>query len=166
MPDFHSQPEPSSPEPPPSQRGKIVKGVLICVAAIALLAALVPIAALVLFWSAASKEEELRVVASPGDRYHLHVNYTPAWVYSPHDIILRVKQGRKTLATYSTPLANDGANLSEYNAQVQWDSETVAHICLKGEEQSPAGIRLNLEPIPGSRGDAEGIFTADQDSCL
>lgn len=162
MTDLPSQSEPLSPAP--SRRDKIIKGVFVGIIAIALLTALVPIGAMVLFWTAMSAEEELRLVSSPGDRHQLQVNYTAAWIYSPHGIVLRVKQGNKTLATYATQLANDGANLGDRNAQVIWESDTVAHICLKGHEQAPAGIQMTIDPPREGGGGA--IFTENPDSCL
>lgn len=135
------------------------------IVAIALLVPLVPIVSMLYFWAAFSVEEKLRVVSSPGDRYQLHVNYTAAWIYGPHGIVLRVKQGNKTLETYSTSLANDGANLFDDNVLVIWSNEAIAHICLQGEEQDPAGIRLTLEPKKGWFGGAEATFVEHSDSC-
>ncbi|NER00070.1 MAG: hypothetical protein F6K30_25795 [Cyanothece sp. SIO2G6] len=123
--------EPPLPDQPPSRQEKIVTGVLLSIIAIALLVALISIGATIFFLVAFSVEEELRVVPSPDDCYQLQVNHTAAWIYGPHGIVIRVKQGRKTLGKYSTRLANDGANLSDDNAEVAWEGETQAHICLQ-----------------------------------
>jgi hypothetical protein len=87
-------------------------------------------------------------IASPRDRYRVQVLYDAVWLYAPHAITIQVldSQTRQPLAIYGTRLKNDGANLRADNAQIQWQTNHWAYLCLQGQEQAPAGLRITVLP--------------------
>ena len=91
---------------------------------------------------------ELVSIASPRDRYRIQVLYDDPWLYAPHALTIQVLEGQAQppLATYGTQLRNDGANLRADNAQIQWQTDHWAYLCLQGEEQAPAGLRITVPP--------------------
>jgi hypothetical protein len=91
---------------------------------------------------------ELVSIASPRDRYRVQVFYDAVWLYAPHAITIQVldSQTRQVLVTYGTQLRNDGANLRADNAQIQWQTDHWAYLCLQGQEQAPAGLRITVLP--------------------
>ena len=147
---------------PQKKIGMIVLGGVV---AIAILIALTPLWGLLIFSFAMSVEEEFQIIPSPDGKHELHVHHTGAFGYGSHGIILRVKKGRKTLAKHNTHLSNDGKNLLESNIQAHWQNETLAYICLKGEEQDPAGISLKLEPQDGRFTKTQAVFADDPKGC-
>ena len=147
---------------PQKKIGMIVLGGVV---AIAILIALTPLWGLLIFSFAMSVEEEFQIIRSPDSKHELHVHHTGAFGYGSHSIILRVKKGRKTLAKHNTHLSNDGKNLLESNIQAHWQNETLAYICLKGEEQDPAGISLKLEPQDGRFTKTQAVFADDPKGC-
>lgn len=112
-----------------------------------------------------STEEKLHTVPSPDGTHSLHVHYTPAFGFGPHDIILRAKEHRKTLTQHQTTLGNDGKRLYESNVQIHWQSDTLAHICLEGEEQRPTGMILQLIHREEGGAKMSATFSKDAEGC-
>ena len=164
MVDVNSNVDDSNTENNPRRKtlGMIVLG---SVVAIATLVALAPLWGLLLFSLAMSIEEEYQSISSPKGTYEIQIHYTSPFIYGPHGIIVRAKDGRKTLAKYETTLSNDGANLYEDNIQVDWHSDTLAYICIRGQEQEPAGIALELEMQHGQRPKPKAMFSTNPQGC-
>lgn len=133
--------------------------------AIATFQILTPLWQWITFARVMSAEELLYTVPSPDGTYSLHVHYTPAFGFGAHDIILRAKEQRKTLTKHHTTLGNDGMYLYESNVQIQWQSDTLAHICLQGEEQRPTGMILQLTPQEDGMPRTSATFTEAAEGC-
>jgi hypothetical protein len=141
----------AQPPQPPSRLPSLLKLLgLAAISSVALLAAtlvFLPGTWLLLVFLFAPPTE-LVSIASPRDRYRVQVLYDAVWLYAPHAITIQVldSQTRQPLAIYGTRLKNDGANLRADNAQIQWQTNHWAYLCLQGQEQAPAGLRITVPP--------------------
>ncbi|MDA0267301.1 MAG: hypothetical protein O2890_04945 [Cyanobacteria bacterium] len=75
----------------------------------------------------------------------IEVTSQAPWAYGSHGLTLTIYQGDRVLTRYQTTLRNDGANLSVHNVQIRWVDATHADVCLRGQEQDPAGLQVTLE---------------------
>ena len=133
--------------------------------AIAAFVALAPVWGFLVFSFALSTEDEFTTLPSPSGKHELRVHSLPAFGFGSHGIIVRVQEGRKTLAEYKTSLHNDGANLGDHNIQAHWQNDGLAHICLRGQEQNAEGIVVTLTP-QDRLSQTEVVFSASLEPCL
>ena len=143
----------TSPKPNPDPRDARLNLITIVASLIALLGAIALLAPGFIFVLALalSDESETLIEETPtGSKLGLLVQNDGAWIYSSHDISIYQTGQRRNQLILSTRLANDGANLSPENVQLQWQSKAEAILRLDGEEQDPTCHRLKLGQAPES----------------
>lgn len=99
-------------------------------------------------WNAPA--ELLRREAIPHSDLTLEITYLgPAFhPYGSHSVDLTIKRGDAVLGHYGTRLKNDGAHLSDQNVEVRWPTPQQGTVCLRGAEQTPAGLAIDLAATP------------------
>ena len=106
---------------------------------------------MVVFFVFLHREEQPYVafesVASPDKRYILTTNLAnPRSPYGPHsiEVVLNHSADGIVITRKEFSLANDGANIYKENITIQWSDNDHGSVCLKGAEQNPSLIRINV----------------------
>jgi hypothetical protein len=90
---------------------------------------------------------EFRSLQSPDKHHILTVNISnPSTPYGPHgiEVVLTKSADRKVETSKQFHLSNDGANIQSHNIEIRWRDNDNGSICLKGAEQVPMQISVQV----------------------